>query len=379
MQLRTADYARLPGDTDYEDDSTYAAVCDGDDSTFCTRRSVATDHTPHQNKYRGIGININDGEVAASHHQLRAMHGKGAMARVSISAAKAAGTTSMQANGFEGMPDPTKKGGTKHGPECFGPIMVANRKRKHNNAAAAAALRRDDPSVDSSVRRHVGRTKQSARQPLRYGACPQGVPTLIRPPSCPKDPNHLDDKWDDKFQALIRYKATHGHTNVPVGTWADLETLDDPDSKVPFAIGWWVQDQRKAYKKGKLKPEREDKLLEQGFKFRGTVRRAARPSDQIERNSNGRAKERNCTVAGCIKMGCGRRTNYMCTWHYKESRGEKVGQERRPREKNRPSDQIERDSNGRAKGRNCTVAGCTKMGQGRRFNYMCCKHYNESK
>ena len=234
----------------------------------------------------------------------------------------------------------------------------------------------------------------------------------------------MDDKWEDKFQALIRYKAENGHTNVPAGTWADLETLDDPDSKVSFAIGSWVHDQRRAYKNGKLKTERKDKLLEQGFKFRlhreyrksdeikrdskgrrkkrqctvtgctkngrvpyndmcsrhykestgRTVRRDPRPSDQIERDSNGRAKRRQCTVTGCTKEGV-LRYNDMCICHYRESTGTVTLEPRKYRKR----DQIERDSNGRAKPRQCTVEGCTKQGAGQKNNHMCMRHYRESK
>ena len=56
--------------------------------------------------------------------------------------------------------------------------------------------------------------------------------------------------WDERLDELTKYKAKHGHCNVP---------------QSQGSLGIWVQSQRAAYKKGKLSEERVQKLEDLGF------------------------------------------------------------------------------------------------------------------
>ena len=56
--------------------------------------------------------------------------------------------------------------------------------------------------------------------------------------------------WDERLGELTKYKADHGHCNVP---------------RSQGSLGEWVIRQRQAYKKGKLSEERVQKLGELGF------------------------------------------------------------------------------------------------------------------
>lgn len=65
------------------------------------------------------------------------------------------------------------------------------------------------------------------------------------------DPNEA--AWDEQLQALLSFKATNGHLNVP-----------DGDSEFKGLVGW-IRNQRMFRKTGKLHPGREHKLTSNGF------------------------------------------------------------------------------------------------------------------
>lgn len=65
------------------------------------------------------------------------------------------------------------------------------------------------------------------------------------------EPNNTAERaWDEKFNMLLEYEKEHG-------------TLDVPQAQC--FLGAWVAKQRQLKKKGKLLPEREQKLVDIGF------------------------------------------------------------------------------------------------------------------
>jgi hypothetical protein len=66
------------------------------------------------------------------------------------------------------------------------------------------------------------------------------------------------DGWDAYFEQLMTYRAAHGDCAVPRNFAAADGTK----------LGSWVHRQRKAYKAGKLSPERVEPLEAVGFAWR---------------------------------------------------------------------------------------------------------------
>ena len=66
-------------------------------------------------------------------------------------------------------------------------------------------------------------------------------------------PQELQVPWEERFDELEAYHAEHGHTRVSV-----LEDLK---------LAKWVFDQRQKHRRGKLRPERREKLESLGFDF----------------------------------------------------------------------------------------------------------------
>lgn len=60
--------------------------------------------------------------------------------------------------------------------------------------------------------------------------------------------------WDRTLQGLIAYRAAHGHCQVPV-RWPGQ----------PAKLGYWCNQQRYLFKKGRLAPERVARLAAVGF------------------------------------------------------------------------------------------------------------------
>jgi hypothetical protein len=63
------------------------------------------------------------------------------------------------------------------------------------------------------------------------------------------------DRWERRFQDLLEFKEMHGHCNVPL-LWPENPKL-----------GTWADNQRKFYRKGKLRKEREYRLRKLDFRF----------------------------------------------------------------------------------------------------------------
>ena len=74
--------------------------------------------------------------------------------------------------------------------------------------------------------------------------------------------------WETRFNELVQYKAKHGDCNVPVMSQGQL--------------GYWVDTQRKLYRKDKLSQERIDCLSGIGFNWtppRGGSRKRKAPNE----------------------------------------------------------------------------------------------------
>lgn len=65
------------------------------------------------------------------------------------------------------------------------------------------------------------------------------------------------NKWQERFAQLVSFKETYGHCNVP-------RTCAEHLFK---GMGTWVNEQRKEFKKGRLKGDRIEKLEALGFEF----------------------------------------------------------------------------------------------------------------
>ena len=65
--------------------------------------------------------------------------------------------------------------------------------------------------------------------------------------------NELDERWDARFNELLKYKAKHGDCNIPLRQGL---------------LGSWVSIQRREYKNGKISQDRIDRLDGIGFKWK---------------------------------------------------------------------------------------------------------------
>ncbi len=63
-------------------------------------------------------------------------------------------------------------------------------------------------------------------------------------------------KWMHKFNLLVKFKEREGHCRVP-----DKHKEDDEN------LGYWLSKQKYGHSKGKLDPERYDKLKELGVEW----------------------------------------------------------------------------------------------------------------
>jgi hypothetical protein len=78
----------------------------------------------------------------------------------------------------------------------------------------------------------------------------------------------LTTPWEDMYDSLLRYVTELKSANNSKSTWdgnvpANHKTDDNP----PRALGRWINRQRSAYGKGKLKKEYVDKLNELGLRW----------------------------------------------------------------------------------------------------------------
>lgn len=67
--------------------------------------------------------------------------------------------------------------------------------------------------------------------------------------------DHEKDRWNDMFDRLCQYKSKNGNTNVP--------QIYDKDPE----LGFWVNNQRIAYRQQRLSPERIQRLESIGFEW----------------------------------------------------------------------------------------------------------------
>ena len=67
---------------------------------------------------------------------------------------------------------------------------------------------------------------------------------------------YFEGPWHEKYWLLEEYKKKHGNCLVP-----QFRAIDD------VKLGYWVYDQRKLYKKGKLSANRREKLDAIGFSW----------------------------------------------------------------------------------------------------------------
>lgn len=68
-----------------------------------------------------------------------------------------------------------------------------------------------------------------------------------------------DEKWQEKYERLLKFKQKHGHTNVP------QKYVDDPQ------LAAWVANQRSNHRTGKLRVDRQERLESIGFRLRPVV------------------------------------------------------------------------------------------------------------
>ena len=61
--------------------------------------------------------------------------------------------------------------------------------------------------------------------------------------------------WEKRFSELVRFKAEHGHCNVP-RRWSE-----NPE------LGRWVAKQQAVYRRGELSPDRVERLEALGFEW----------------------------------------------------------------------------------------------------------------
>jgi hypothetical protein len=64
-----------------------------------------------------------------------------------------------------------------------------------------------------------------------------------------------EDRWEEMFAALMRYKAVHGDCHVPTPCYDNRR------------LGYWVVRQRTFNAKGKLRPDRIERLTALGFRW----------------------------------------------------------------------------------------------------------------
>ncbi len=67
--------------------------------------------------------------------------------------------------------------------------------------------------------------------------------------------DHHAANWEEMFAALVKFKAQHGHCNVP------YRYSENPP------LGRWVHNQRSNYKNGKLSAQRTERLNTLRFRW----------------------------------------------------------------------------------------------------------------
>ncbi len=84
--------------------------------------------------------------------------------------------------------------------------------------------------------------------------------TWTRPVSVGPNPE-FEAAWEKRFTELLAFKERHGHTEVPAN-WKEYPYLET-----------WITKQRTQRTRGTLRPDRQQRLEDAGFAWRGTARR----------------------------------------------------------------------------------------------------------
>ena len=103
--------------------------------------------------------------------------------------------------------------------------------------------------------RPLGRWVQSQREAYKKNKLSKERVQKLNKLGFDWSPQGTPRSWDELFDELTKYKAEHGHCNVP---------------RSHESLGTWVNRQRQAYKKGKLPEGRVQKLNEHGFVWNPT-------------------------------------------------------------------------------------------------------------
>ncbi|CAB9530545.1 helicase [Seminavis robusta] len=80
---------------------------------------------------------------------------------------------------------------------------------------------------------------------------------------------HVDEKWQERYQSLVKFEKENGHCNVP--------KVYDKDPQ----LGKWVQEQRVMYQRNLLKAERKKLLEDIGFIFSYRAQKIQQDWNQI--------------------------------------------------------------------------------------------------
>ena len=132
------------------------------------------------------------------------------------------------------------------------------KQRLEELAAFKAAYGHCDVPAVHSENPSLGRWLDRQRQEKRRGALLEERVKQLVALGVAWDP--LDNFWESRFQDLARFKAQHGHCNVPV------EFPDNP------ALGTWLNNQRGLQRSGKLSPDRVKRLERLGVVWNRATR-----------------------------------------------------------------------------------------------------------
>ena len=80
-------------------------------------------------------------------------------------------------------------------------------------------------------------------------------------------------KWDGKFDQLLEFQKENGRLHMP----------QQSKKKTIQALGQWAADQRRYYKIGQLREDRQDNLEEVGFPWNQSGKKEAQWLGQVQK------------------------------------------------------------------------------------------------
>lgn len=111
----------------------------------------------------------------------------------------------------------------------------------------------------SQLEKGLGPWLSSQRVLYRQGYLPDGRKKLLTELGVDWSPaKRLNDRWEKRYQELVKYYKTHGDCEVSRREYPQL--------------GTWVSAQRTAYRKKTLTPERQAKLERINFRWKAEKR-----------------------------------------------------------------------------------------------------------